>query len=114
MLPDPPDYIASDPLALTAWRFIYVVTMAKGALWYAADETMLGTLAKLAATHCRRECCYPPGHPKEAAELAALRLVTREMMAGFYLISDARVPLGVLRPDGLDADIARLCGLPEV
>jgi hypothetical protein len=113
-MPNPPDYIASDELALKAWRYIYVVTMAKGALWYPADATMLATLAKLAAAHCRRECCYRPGHPKEAAELAALRRVTRELMANFYLLSDARVQLGVLRPDGLDADIAHLCGLPEV
>jgi hypothetical protein len=112
-MPDRPDYITSDELALKAWRYIYVVTMAKGALWYPADATMLATLAKLAAAHCRQECCYRSGHPKEAAELAALRLVTRELMADFYLLSDARVPFGVLRPDGLDADIARLCGLPE-
>jgi hypothetical protein len=112
-MPDPPDFVANDELALKAWRFIYVAGTARGGLWYPIDAAAMAMLAKLAAAHCRQECCHPPEHPKEAAELAALRLVTRELMADFYLLPDARVPFGVLRADGLDSDIARLCGLPE-
>jgi hypothetical protein len=112
-MPDPPDYVASDELALKAWRYIYVAGTARGGLWYPIDATAMAMLAKLAATHCRQECCYRPGDPRETAELAALRLLTRELMADFYLLPDARVPLAPLRPDGLDTDIAHLCGLPE-
>jgi hypothetical protein len=112
-MPTPPDYVANDELALKAWAYIYVAGTARGGLWYPIDASMMAMLAKLAAAHCRQECCHPRGHPKEAAELAALRLLTRELMADFYLLPDARVPLGVLRPDGLDVDIAHLCGLPE-
>jgi hypothetical protein len=112
-MPDPPDYVAADPLALTAWRTI----CARLYVWNDdASPDVIANLAMLAASHCRGRIARGGTRGRRrsnAAERAALRLECRKYMALLGLIDDARVPLAPLRPDGLDTDIAHLCGLPE-
>jgi hypothetical protein len=45
-------------------------------------------------------------------QLAAPRLES-EMMADWFLLPLARVPAGEIRGDGLDADIAEVCGISK-
>jgi hypothetical protein len=63
----------------------------------------------IAALKLAYEIASPPIVEEDAR--AALRLECRKLMALLGLLADERVPLAELRSDGLDADIARLCGL---
>ena len=99
--PTPPDYVVTDPLALTAWRAICARLYVLGA---DALPDAIASVAMLAALHCGRR-------RSNVDERAALRIECRKYMALLGLIADARVPLAALRSDGLDDDIARLCGL---
>jgi hypothetical protein len=107
----PPAYIMADPLALTAWRNVYDATVKREGEWCDLYNTSLEVLATLCSEHCRRWCGYVPEHPDYAAALAVTRLQARQWMAQFLFIPERLVPFGTLREDGLDPDIARLCGV---
>jgi hypothetical protein len=47
----------------------------------------------------------------DIAEVAELRALVRAMMADWFLLPAGRALLGTVRADGLDADIANLCGI---
>jgi hypothetical protein len=110
-VPEPPDYIANDELAVVAWRNAYTLLVGRG-VWDDIFVAALGVLASIAARHCREQM-GPVAPGEEAAESAAFRLECRHWMANFGLIADERVRFATIRQDGLDADIARLCGLPD-
>jgi hypothetical protein len=52
--------------------------------------------------------------PETVAEIAQLRILVRQMMTDWFLLPVARVPLAEIRADGLDADIASLCGIASI
>jgi hypothetical protein len=110
-MPEPPIRIAADSLALTAWRNVYNATVMREGEWCGLYDTSLEVLAMLCSEHCRRWCGYVSEHPDYPVELARTRLMARQWMAKFLLIPERLVPFGTLREDGLDRDIARLCGL---
>ena len=107
-VPEPPDYIANDELAVVACRIAYPSLVARG-VWDDIFIATLGVLASIAARHCRGQI-GPAAPGEEAAESATVRLECRHLMANFGLIADVRVRFATTRRDGLDADIARLCG----
>jgi hypothetical protein len=81
--------------------------------WWLAPGfySMLPVLAVSAGRYCRLGA--RAGQAGDPAELSRLRVVVRQMMSDWHLLPVKRVPLGVIRPDGLDVDIAALCGLPR-
>jgi hypothetical protein len=118
MMPDPPKWL-KDAFALKAWENAYYATVAEVA-WCPIFGLAMGVLASMAATHCRvimaaraAGAVLPPEDLREQAEM---RLVIRESMADYYVIPRRAVHLGVIRADGIDADIAKFCGvaLPAV
>jgi hypothetical protein len=107
-VPEPPDYIANDELAVVACRNALPLVSGEGRMDDIFIAT-LGVLASIAARHCRAQI-GPAAPGEEAAESAAFRLECRHLMANFGLIADERVRFATTRRDSLDADIARLCG----
>jgi hypothetical protein len=71
-VPEPPDYIANDELAVVAWRNAYTLLVGRGA-WDDIFVAALGVLASIAARHCRGQI-GPAAPGGEAAESAAFRL----------------------------------------
>ena len=93
-----------------AWSAGYASAIAQG-VWHPIFISMLKVLAVSAGRYCRLGRQELQG--ADAEELSQLRLLVRQMMCDWHLLRVERVPLGVIRPDGLDADIAALCGLPR-
>lgn len=82
--------------------------------WEPWLRTQLEGLAYAAAdyVHATRET--QAGRPyRDSDDLALLRIEVRYLMANNLLLAGDRVRLGQIRADGLDADIARLCGVPD-
>jgi hypothetical protein len=73
----------------------------------ASQAAHLAMLAGAYVTGVREN--YPP------EELEAKRLVTRAMLAEFLLLdADMVEDTGTIRPDGMDHDIAAVCGVPSL
>ncbi len=72
---------------------------------------MVALLASCAGRYCRLAMTQQATNADDVAEPFRLRLLVRQMMADWFLLAAARVTVAEIRPDGLDADIAGLCGL---
>src|SRR5262245_44198370 len=109
MPPPRPRWLKGD-FEATAWAAGYAAAVARGC-WHPVFGMSLALLAGTAGAYCRAAlaAAHNPVNSTDAAELAAKRRLVREMMADWFLLPVHRVPLGALRPDGLDADISALC-----
>jgi hypothetical protein len=106
----PPDCLRGD-YERAAWAVGYAAAALHGG-WHPLFVSMLEVLATSAGRYCRLTLAQrAAANADDVAELARLRLLVREMMTDWYLLSVTRAPLGEIRPDGLDADIAKLCGI---
>jgi hypothetical protein len=88
-----------------------------GLIWWDSEVAkMAANMAMYAASYIRR-CQDAREHhglipEDQLAELEAARLACRGWLAQFLLLDADMVDApGTIRPDGLDADIARLCGV---
>ena len=82
--------------------------------WEPCFTTTLEALAYGAAdyVHAAREA--HAGRPcRDPDDLAAVRIEVRRLMGLNLLLPEGRIHLAEIRADGLDADIARLCGIPD-
>jgi len=115
MIPDPPSYIGAP--GITAWRTGYAACTARGQ-WEPVFRYMLGLFASSAERYCdlviEARAHQLSLSPETAAEIAQLRILVRQMMTDWFLLPVARVPLAEIRADGLDADIASLCGIASI
>lgn len=90
-----------DAPARAAWATAHAIAVAHG-LWQPRLRGALEALARAASEHVRDPCDDD------------LRLLVRTEMARWQLVPVTRIHLGLLRRDGVDADVGRLCGLsPE-
>jgi hypothetical protein len=106
----PPDCLRGD-YERAAWAVGYAAAALHGG-WHPLFVSMLEVLATSAGRYCRLALAQRAAvNADDVAELARLRLLVREMMTDWYLLPVTRAPLGEIRPDGLDADIAKLCGI---
>jgi hypothetical protein len=113
MIPAPPDWLSGD-YELKAWATGYASAAVHGG-WSPIFASMLGVLASCAGQYCRatiaQRATESTATAAGLAELAELRLLVRAMMADWFLLPAQRAPLGAVRADGLDVDIAALCGV---
>ena len=105
----PPDWLGGD-YEHAAWSAGYAAAAAHGG-WDPVFASTLAVLANGAARYCRLATAQRVANADDVAELARLRVLVRRMMADWYLLPPGRAPLGEIRRDGLDADIAALCGV---
>jgi hypothetical protein len=101
---------------LRVWSSGYAAAVMHGG-WDAVFTLSLGVMACCAGRYCRSVIAQRAAardHPAaDGAEIAELRTLVRAMMADWYLLPAQRARLGEVRADGLDADIAKLCGIPD-
>ena len=107
--PQPPDWLRGD-YDHAAWSAGYAAAAAHGG-WHPVFASTLAVLASGAGRYCRLAAAQRVANAGDVAELTRLRVFIRRMMADWYLLPAGRVPLGEIRRDGLDADIAALCGV---
>jgi len=103
---------------MTAWRTAYTAAVA-GGYWCPSFVLSLEILARVASRYvalAREVARLDPAQVSTdlRAAVEEHRQLARRCMADWFLIPRGRVALGETRPDGLDADIARLCGVPLV
>jgi len=87
------------------WHAAYTSAVRHG-IWKPHFALGLETLASAAAQYVRAAMAGGSDDP----DLRTLRVIIREQLFQWHLIDDERLP--ELRPDGVDPDIARACGLP--
>jgi hypothetical protein len=111
--PKPPDWLSGE-YERAAWNAGYASAALHGSGWHPTFVHVLGLFASSAGRYCRLTIAQQAGWvpiPEDVAELASLRMLVRQMMTDWFLLPVRRVPLGEIRPDRLDADIAALCGI---
>jgi hypothetical protein len=112
----PPAAIGSlDPLEAAAHANLHKAIVAHGE-WKPQFALGLDAMARIVAMYCRVvrsvHATGLPVPPLMAEDLEEMRGRVRTVMhAWFWTEPDSPEP--PLRPDGLDSDAARLCGLPE-
>ena len=87
--------------------------------WEPVYTGILGVLAAAAGRHIqlqREMAVLDPGSitPEIRALAAETRSVARRAMAAMLLIPETNIDGGVIRPDGVDEDVARICDEPLV
>ena len=102
---------------LTLARHAYAIAYARLALtgdgWEAQYRTFAEMLAVAASDYVDAVRAAAAGTPiRQADDLAEARKIIRSLMADCGILDRRLVSLGLIRPDGLDADIAKLCGVP--
>jgi hypothetical protein len=114
MIPASPDWMMQDELAVVAWRTAYRAVVVQMP-WEDLYVTLMASLASSAADYCRLVLEKPDVRididPNDIPEIRKLRLLVREMMADFLILRFDQIFVGEIRSDGLDADIAKLCGI---
>jgi hypothetical protein len=114
MTPTPPSWLRGG-YELRAWSNGYAAAVMHGG-WDPVFASSLGAMACCAGRYCRSVIAQRAArdHPvADGTEIAELRTLVRAMMADWYLLAAQRARLGEVRADGLDADIAKLCGIPD-
>jgi hypothetical protein len=106
-----------DRLARAAWEAGYTATIARTE-WLAIYEVMLRLMASSASIYVQlvrawQDAGVAPA-PEDAAGIECSRVIARKCAAEFWLIERNRIEERELRADGLDRDLAAICGLPPV
>jgi len=103
-----------DAAGLAAWRAGYAAAVMHG-IWDASMASGLQMLGWIVSDYVRSVHAAHTDTPRRPPDdLALLRMETRRMMAAWFLLPEERIPAGRIRSDGLDADIARAAGLPDL
>ncbi len=108
---EPPRWL--DAYALAAWRAGLAAIERAGLL---ADVPLIGLemVAGCASDYVRSALSANTATPRRPPDdLALVRVEVRKMLVLWLLLDPADEAPGPLRPDGLDPDIANLCGLDQ-
>jgi hypothetical protein len=104
----PPD----DMVAPVVWRRCWESATGRG-FWEDLFVFDLGLVASTTALYVREATAIAAGLKPPNPEMTEYRQLVREMLSDWGLLS-ARCPaVSALRRDGVDVDIARICGLPD-
>jgi hypothetical protein len=113
ILPEPPAGL--DALERAAWRNLAASAVAHG-IWQPAFVTGLRPIARIVADYCRESArataLDPAPRSVVAPAIRHMRGQVRDVLCDWHWIEPERCA-PPLRSDGIDADAARLCGLPE-
>ena len=99
----------TDPLEQAARRNLRACAEAHG-IWQPTHIISLPLMASMVASYCRHAAAAGPAQHEDRD---AMRVLVRDVLCNWHWIEPERTA-PPLRPDMVDPDAARLCGLPEL
>ena len=102
-----------DTVAPVVWRRGWETAVGRG-IWEDIFVFDLGLTAATTAIYVRETMAIAAGLKPPNPEMTEYRQLVREMLSDWGLLSARRPAVSALRRDGIDTDIARALGLPEV